>query len=61
MEDKYEIKQKCGSKELPKMTVAYIRHIGPYKGTINYSRSIWNKLFSWAGPRGLLVVKILNR
>lgn len=41
-------------KELPKMTVAYIRHIGPYHGNDKLFESIWNKLFSWAGPRGLI-------
>lgn len=41
-------------KNLPKMTVAYIRHIGPYKGDDKLFENIWNKLFSWAGPRGLL-------
>jgi AraC family transcriptional regulator len=41
-------------KDLPKMTVAYIRHIGPYKGNDKLFEGIWNKLFSWAGPRGLL-------
>jgi len=41
-------------KELPKMTVAYIRHIGPYKGDDKLFESIWNRLFSWAGPRGLI-------
>lgn len=41
-------------KELPKMTVAYIRHIGPYQGDDKLFEKIWNRLFSWAGPRGLL-------
>jgi len=41
-------------KELSKMTVAYIRHIGPYKGDDKLFESIWNRLFSWAGPRGLI-------
>jgi len=41
-------------KELPKMTVAYIRHIGPYKGDDKLFEGIWNRLFTWAGPRGLL-------
>lgn len=41
-------------KELPKMTVAYIRHIGPYKGDDKLFERIWNRLFSWAGPRGLI-------
>jgi AraC family transcriptional regulator len=41
-------------KELQKMTVAYIRHIGPYKGNEKLFESIWNRLFAWAGPRGLI-------
>ncbi len=41
-------------KELPKMTVAYIRHIGPYKGDDKLFERIWNRLFTWAGPRGLI-------
>jgi AraC family transcriptional regulator len=41
-------------KELQKMTVAYIRHIGPYKGNDKLFESIWNRLFAWAGPRGLI-------
>ncbi len=40
--------------ELPKMTVAYIRHIGPYKGNDKLFETLWNKLFAWAGPRGLI-------
>lgn len=41
-------------KDLPKMTVAYIRHIGPYKGNEKLFESIWTRLFTWAGPRGLI-------
>jgi AraC family transcriptional regulator len=41
-------------KELPKMTLAYIRHIGPYMGDDKLFENIWNRLFSWAGPRGLI-------
>ena len=41
-------------KELPKMNVAYIRHIGPYKGDEKLFENLWNKLFTWAGPRGLI-------
>lgn len=40
--------------ELPKMTLAYIRHIGPYKGDDKLFERLWNRLFSWAGPRGLI-------
>ena len=41
-------------KELSEMTVAYIRHIGPYKGDDKLFEKIWNRLFTWAGPRGLI-------
>jgi AraC family transcriptional regulator len=41
-------------RELPKMTLAYIRHIGPYKGDDKLFERLWNRLFSWAGPRGLI-------
>ena len=41
-------------KKLPKMTVAYVRHIGPYQGDEQLFESLWNELFTWAGPRGLI-------
>lgn len=41
-------------KELPEMTVAYLRHIGPYKGDDKLFEKLWGKLCSWAGPKGLL-------
>jgi len=41
-------------KEFPEMTVAYVRHIGPYAGDEKLFERLWNQLFSWAGPRGLL-------
>lgn len=41
-------------RELPKMTVAYIRHIGPYKGDEKLFENLWNRLYTWAGPRGLI-------
>lgn len=41
-------------KHLPKTTVAYLRHIGPYKGDSELFGRLFNQLFSWAGPRGLL-------
>ena len=46
--------------ELPKMTLAYVRHIGPYKGDEKLFERLWNKLFAWAGPRGLLSNKDLK-
>ena len=41
-------------KQLPDMTVAYVRHIGPYKGDEELFRGLWQKLMTWAGPRGLM-------
>ena len=41
-------------KELPKMTVAYIRHIGPYKGNAQLFDILWGKICTWAGVRGLM-------
>lgn len=36
------------------MTVAYVRHVGPYKGDEALFGRLFEKLMSWAGPRGLL-------
>ncbi len=40
--------------EFPEMHVAYVRHIGPYKGDSQLFEGLFNKLFRWAGPRNLL-------
>jgi len=34
-------------------TIAYIRHIGPYKGDTALFRRLFGQLFAWAEPRGL--------
>jgi len=49
-----ELNKSVEVKDLPKMTVAYIRHIGPYKGDEKLFEKLWNRLFRWAGPRGLI-------
>jgi len=41
-------------KELPKMTLAYVRHIGPYKGDAKLFERLWGKLCTWADTRGLM-------
>lgn len=41
-------------KELPEMNVAYVRHIGPYKGNEALFEGLFTKLMKWAGPRGLM-------
>ena len=41
-------------RDLPDQTVAYIRHIGPYKGDSELFDRLFTKLFQWAGARSLL-------
>ncbi len=40
-------------KTIPSMTLAYVRHIGPYKGDSALFGKLWSRLMTWAGPRGL--------
>lgn len=40
--------------ELPERTVAYVRHIGPYAGNSSLFESLFTRIFTWAGPRGLI-------
>jgi AraC family transcriptional regulator len=35
-------------------TIAYIRHIGPYKGDTTLFRRLFGQLFAWAEPRSLM-------
>ncbi len=41
-------------KKQPQKHVAYVRHIGPYKGDGALFGKLSSKLMRWAGPRGLL-------
>jgi len=41
-------------KTLPTMTVAYLRHTGPYQGNEQLFQNLTEELCRWAGPRGLL-------
>ncbi|MBN1191465.1 MAG: AraC family transcriptional regulator [Dehalococcoidales bacterium] len=41
-------------REIPEMHVAYLRHIGPYAGDADLFGKLFNRLCTWAGPRGLL-------
>jgi len=41
-------------KEMPEITVAYVRHIGPYKANPDVFQNLFNRLMMWAGPRGLM-------
>ncbi len=56
MEDSDERKKhiKIEVKNMPEFHVAYVRHIGPYKGNNELFENLFIKLMNWAGPRGLL-------
>ncbi len=41
-------------KGIAEIHVAYIRHIGPYAGDQQLFGNLFNRLCTWAGPRGLL-------
>ena len=41
-------------KNMPEFHVAYVRHIGPYKGDNELFENLFIKLMNWADPRGLL-------
>jgi AraC family transcriptional regulator len=41
-------------RRLAPATLAYIRHIGPYKGDTALFRRLFGQLFAWATPRGLM-------
>ncbi len=44
-------------KELPLMTLAYVRHIGPYAGDQDLFGRLYGKLTKWAAPRGVFAQK----
>lgn len=41
-------------KDIPEFHVAYVRHIGPYKGDSSLFENLFQRLMKWAGPRDLL-------
>ena len=54
LDQKKGIKMNVEVKMLDNITVAYLRHIGPYAGNSELFGKLFNKLFKWAGPRDLL-------
>ncbi len=60
MEDGYKkaglkrVEAEIAVEEMDEMHVAYVRHIGPYKGDSSLFEGLFQKIFTWAGPRGLL-------
>ncbi len=49
-----ELKMEMRVEDLPEVTVAYIRHVGPYAGDSELFQNLFGRLFQWAGPRNLL-------
>lgn len=49
-----KIKAQVEVKTLPEITVAYVRHVGPYKGNEKLFEGLFEKIMRWAGPRGLI-------
>lgn len=40
--------------EMPETHVAYVRHVGPYKGDEALFKDLFNRLWMWAGSRNLI-------
>ena len=49
-----EMKMDVRVEDLPETTVAYVRHVGPYKGDSELFKGLFTRLFQWAGSRNLL-------
>jgi AraC family transcriptional regulator len=41
-------------KDFAPMTVAYVRHVGPYKGDSKLFERLFGTIMKWAAPRGIL-------
>jgi len=54
MKDKPQIQADVVVKDIPELQVAYVRHIGPYKGDSELFGKLFEKLMTWAGPRDLI-------
>ncbi len=53
-------KLKVEVRNLAPVTVAYVRHIGPYAGDAALFEGLFGRLWRWAGPRGMLNQKDLQ-
>lgn len=53
-EMKNELNATVEVKQMEEFTVAYVRHIGPYKGDSALFEGLVGRLCQWAGPRGLI-------
>lgn len=54
MKAKSQLEARVEVKDMPEMYMAYLRHIGPYKGDTELFARLIDKLMKWAGPRGLV-------
>ena len=54
MKGKSTLQAKVKVEDLSDMHVAYVRHVGPYKGDEKLFENLFSKLMKWAGPRDLL-------
>lgn len=54
MKDSPKLEAKVEIKEFEDFQVAYVRHIGPYKGDSDLFGRLFGQLMTWAGPRGLM-------
>lgn len=53
MKDESRFQADVRVEALPETVVAYVRHVGPYKGDAALFERLFTRLFQWAGPRGL--------
>ena len=54
MKNASTLSTKVKVESLPDMHVAYVRHVGPYKGDSQLFEGLWGRLMKWAGPRGFM-------
>ncbi len=54
MKTKPSFKSEVTVQDCPELTLAYIRHVGPYAGDEALFKDLFERLFRWAGPRNLL-------
>ncbi|MBN1782540.1 AraC family transcriptional regulator [bacterium] len=54
MKQHASLEAKVEVKQLEPMTVAYVRHVGPYQGNEKLFEQLFEKLMKWAGPRELV-------
>jgi len=59
-ETNMRLNQSVEVKDLPQMTVAYLRYIGPFRNNKAVFDQLWGKMLAWAGANGLMQQKDLK-